>query len=89
MYLHARAPLLIDEQQVPTSRRGHNGLHFTSLLGLFAFFGRRIVRLTALDIATFLDQMTHFVWRNRQLALRANIQCGSDQKVVAPPHPLR
>jgi hypothetical protein len=28
------------------------------------------------------------VGRHGQLALRTDIQCGSDQKVVAPSHPL-
>ena len=52
-------------------------------LGLL--FGERIVRLAALHVAAFLDQMTDFVGRNRELALGADIQGRSDQKVVAPP----
>ena len=56
-------------------------------LGLL--FGERIVRLASLHVAAFLDQMTDFVGRDRELALGADIQDGSDQKVVAPPHPFR
>ena len=55
-------------------------------LGLL--FGERIVRLAALHIAAFLDQFANFVGRDRELALGANIQGGSDQKIVTPPHPL-
>ena len=56
-------------------------------LGLL--FGERIVRLASLHVAAFLDQMTDFVGWNRELALGTDIQGGSDQKVVAPPHPFR
>ena len=52
------------------------------------FFGHRIVRLAPLHVAAFLDQVAHLVGRDGQLALRADVQGGSDQKVVAPPHSL-
>jgi hypothetical protein len=59
------------------------------LLGFFFFFlGERIVRLAALHVPAFLDQVTDLVGRHGELALRTDIQCGSDQKVVAPSHPL-
>ena len=55
-------------------------------LGLL--FGQRIVRLASLHVAAFLDQLANFVGRDRALALRADIQGGSDQEVVAPTHSL-
>ena len=55
-------------------------------LGLL--FGERIVRLASLHVAAFLDQFANFVGRDRALALRADIQRGSDQEVVAPTHSL-
>ena len=59
------------------------------LLGfLFFFLGKRVMRLAALDVSTFLDELADFVGRHGKLALRADIECGSDQKVVAPTHPL-
>jgi hypothetical protein len=59
------------------------------LLGLLFFFlGERIVRFAPLHIPAFFHQLTNLVGRNGKLALRTDIQCGSDQKVVAPAHPL-
>jgi len=55
-------------------------------LGLL--FGERIVRLASLHVAAFLDQFANFVGRDRELALGADIQGRSDQKVVAPPMSL-
>jgi hypothetical protein len=58
-------------------------------LGFFFFFlGERIVGLTPLNVAAFLHELTNLVRRHGQLALRTYIQCGSNQKVVAPAHPL-
>ena len=51
-------------------------------LGLL--FGDRIVRLAPLHIPAFLDQMANLVWGDGQLTLRADIQRGSDQEIVAP-----
>ena len=67
----------------PKQRKSHLEL----FLGLL--FGERIVRLASLHVAAFLDQMTDFVGRNRELALGADIQGGSDQKIVAPPLAFR
>lgn len=59
------------------------------LLGfLFFFLGERVVRLAALHISAFFNQLAHLVGRDGKLALRTDIQCRSDQKVVAPAHPL-
>ena len=55
-------------------------------LGLL--FGERIVRLAALHVAAFLDQFADFVGRDRELALGADIQGRSDQKIVTPSHPF-
>ena len=53
------------------------------------FLGRRIVRLAALDVAALLDEVADLVGRDGELALRANVQSGRDQEVVAPPLVLR
>jgi hypothetical protein len=46
------------------------------------------MRLAALHIAAFLHQLANFVGWNSELALRANVQSRSDQKIVTPPHPF-
>ena len=56
------------------------------LLGLL--FGERVMRLAALHVTAFFHQFTDLVRRNGELALRANIQGRSDQKIVTPSLPF-
>jgi hypothetical protein len=71
------------------SKHGQKSVVDRLLLGFFFFFlGERVVRLAALDVSAFLDEVADLVGRHGELALRTDIQCGSDQKVVAPSHPL-
>lgn len=46
------------------------------------------MRLASLHVAAFLNQFADFVGWNREFALGADIQGGSDQKIVAPSHPF-
>jgi hypothetical protein len=57
------------------------------LLGFF--LGDRIVRLAALHVTAFLDQIADLVGRDGKLALGANVESRCDQKIVTPSHALR
>ncbi len=62
-------------------------MHLKKLfLGLL--FGERIVRLTALHVTAFFHQIAHLVGWNGKLALGADIQGRSDQKIVTPSFPF-
>src|SRR5262249_29586381 len=50
--------------------------------------GHRVVRLAALDVAAFLDQVADLVGRDRELALGADIEGRGGQRSVATPMAL-
>jgi hypothetical protein len=47
-------------------------------------FGRRVMRLAPLHVAALLHQVAYFVRWHSELALGADVEGRSDQKVVAP-----